>query len=73
VYKDDTPLKQFTRFSYSGYNAMRTRKHIDGFLSNGLYEQFAEANVKVDDYLDCNDTTDRMALLGSKTNKYATD
>lgn len=37
VYKDDSPLKQFTRFSFSGYNAMRTKKQMDGFLGNNLY------------------------------------
>jgi hypothetical protein len=47
VYKDDSPLRQFTRFSFSGYNAMRTKKQMDGFLSNNVYEQFAEANVTV--------------------------
>jgi len=47
VYKDDSPLKQFTRFSYSGYNAMRTKKQMDGFLGNTNYEDFANANVTV--------------------------
>lgn len=37
VYRDDSPLKQFTRFSFSGYNAMRMKKSIDGFLGNNLY------------------------------------
>lgn len=41
VFRDDSPLKQFTKFSFSGYNAMRTRKQMDGFLSNNVYEQFA--------------------------------
>lgn len=73
VYKDDSPLKQFTRFSYSGYNAMRTRKQMDGFLSNNVYEQFAEANIKTDEFLECHDYTDRIALMGGKCNKYGTD
>lgn len=46
---------------------------MDGFLSNNVYEQFAQSNVKVDQYLDCSDTTDRIALLGNRTNKFATD
>jgi hypothetical protein len=37
VFRDDSPLKQFTRFSYTGYNAMRMKKQIDGFLSNNTY------------------------------------
>jgi hypothetical protein len=53
VFRDDSPLKQFTKFSFSGYNAMRTRKQMDGFLSNNIYEQFAEANVSVEQVLDC--------------------
>jgi hypothetical protein len=48
VFRDDSPLKQFTKFSFSGYNAMRTRKQMDGFLSNNVYEQFAETNITVD-------------------------
>ena len=53
VFRDDSPLKQFTKFSFSGYNAMRTRKQMDGFLSNNIYEQFAEADVSVEQVLDC--------------------
>ena len=68
VFRDDSPLKQFTKFSFSGYNAMRTRKQMDGFLSNNIYEQFAEANISVEQVLDCQDSTDRFALL-KKMNK----
>jgi hypothetical protein len=52
VYQDDSPLKQFTRFSYSGYNAMRTKKHMDGFLGNNNYEFFANGNVTAEAFLD---------------------
>lgn len=47
---------------------MRTRKQMDGFLSNNIYEQFAEADVSVEQVLDCQDSTDRFALL-KKMNK----
>jgi len=40
IYRDDSPLKQFTKFSYSGYNAMRQRKQFDGFLSINIYQRF---------------------------------
>lgn len=73
VFRDDSPIKQFTKFSYSGYNAMRTKKQMDGFLSNNLYEEFASANIRVDEYLDQFDTSDRSALFKKKMNKYALD
>ena len=52
IYKDDSPLRQFTRFSYSGYNAMRTKKNMEGFLSQGYYEDFAEKGLTVGRYLE---------------------
>lgn len=33
IYKDDSALRQFTKYSYSGFNAMRAKKQLDGFLS----------------------------------------
>lgn len=63
IYKDDSPLKQFTRFSYTGYNAMRTKKQMDGFLNKNCYEDFARSeNLTVGRFLE-GDDTDRMALL----------
>jgi hypothetical protein len=47
MYKDESPLRQFTKFSYSGYNAMRSRKQFDGFLSPSNYERFYNANIEV--------------------------
>lgn len=38
---------------------MRTKKQMDGFLSNNLYEEFASASITVDDFLDQTDTSDR--------------
>lgn len=73
VYRDDSPLKQFTKFSYSGYNAMRTKKQMDGFLSNNLYEQFADANVSIEEYLDAYDNSDRSVLFKKKMNRFALD
>lgn len=63
IYKDDSPLKQFTRFSYTGYNAMRTKKQMDGFLSQTYYDDFARLDISVGRYLEARDDTDRMALL----------
>jgi activating signal cointegrator complex subunit 3 len=40
IYRDDSPLKQFTKFSFSGYNAMKLRKQFEGFLSMNIYERF---------------------------------
>ena len=71
VYKDDSPLKQFTKFSFSGYNAMKTKKQMDGFLFNNLYEQFAEANISVDQYLDASDSSDRAVLFKKRMNRNA--
>ena len=68
VYKDDSPLRQFTRFSYSGYNAMRTKKEHDGFLSQGFYEDFLDTGLTIGKYLECQDDTDRMALLKVRKN-----
>lgn len=51
VYKFYSPLKQFTKFSYSGYNVMRTKKHMDGFLSNHYYEDFQKLELQVGEYL----------------------
>lgn len=73
VYKDDSPLKQFTKFSFSGYNAMRTKKQLDGFLTGNLYEMFASANISVNQYLDTSDNSDRSVLFGKNMNKYALD
>ena len=73
VYRDDSPLKQFTKFSYSGYNPMRTKKQMDGFLSNNLYEQFADANISIDEYLKSADNSDRAVLFKKNMNKYALD
>lgn len=63
VYKDDSPLRQFTRFSYSGYNAMRTKRNMDGFLSQQYYEDFAASGLKVGRYLEEADDLGRQALL----------
>jgi hypothetical protein len=63
MYKDESPLRQFTKFSYSGYNAMRTKKQFDGFLSASLYERFYNANIAVEKFIDCGDDTERMAYL----------
>ena len=52
IYKDDSPLRQFTKFSFSGYNAMRSRKQMDGFLNQGYYEDFVKANISVGKFLD---------------------
>lgn len=57
IYRDDSPLKQFTKFSFSGYNAMKLKKHFEGFLSFNLYERFEEKNLSVEEYLDCEDNT----------------
>ncbi len=51
VYKDDSPLRQFTRFSYTGFNAMRMKKQMDGFLSQTNYERFYDTKLTVDEYL----------------------
>ena len=51
VFKDDSALKQFTRFSYTGYNAMRMKKQLDGFLSENLYQRFERSNKTVNHYL----------------------
>lgn len=66
VFKDDSPLKQFTKFSFSGYNAMRTKKQLEGFLSHNLYEEFATANIAVDEYLEASDNSDRAVLFKNK-------
>lgn len=63
VYKDDSPLRQFTKFSYSGYNAMRSRKHLEGFLPQNYYEDFASTGVSVGKFLDGDDDVQRMAIL----------
>ena len=42
---------------------MRVRKQFDGFLSNGIYERFYEKDIRVEEYLDCGDNSDRAALL----------
>ena len=63
IYKDDSPLRQFTKFSYSGYNAMRTKKNMDGFLSQNYYEDFARSRLTVGKYLDEQDDVGRQALL----------
>ncbi len=46
---------------------------MDGFLSNNLYEEFASANITVDEYLDQYDTSDRSVLFKKKMNRYALD
>lgn len=51
IYKDDSPLKQFTLFSYTGYNAMRIKKKMGGFLSKPFYEDFEKLNLSVGQYL----------------------
>lgn len=50
---------------------MRTKKQMDGFLSNNLYEEFANSSITVDEYLDQYDNSDRAALFKKKMNKYA--
>lgn len=55
VYKDDSPLRQFTKFSYSGYNAMRTRKHMEGFLPQNYYEEFAGLKISVGQFIEGDD------------------
>ena len=52
IYKDDSPLRQFTKFSFSGYNAMRSRKHMDGFLNQSYYEDFARTNISVGRFIE---------------------
>ena len=47
IYKDDSPLKQFTLFSYTGYNAMRIKKKMGGFLTKQYYEDFEKLNISV--------------------------
>ena len=68
VYKDDSPLRQFTRFSYSGYNAMRTKKMHEGYLSNGLYDEFLSKGISVGKFLDCDDHSDMMSLMQLRKN-----
>lgn len=63
IYKDDSPLKQFTKFSYTGYNAMRTKRQMEGFLNQNTYEEFAKLDISVGRYLEAENDTDRMALL----------
>ena len=63
VFKDDSPLRQFTKFSYSGYNAMRTKKNMEGFLNQNYYIDFAKSNLTVGRYLDEPDDVGRQALL----------
>ena len=62
VFKLDSALKQFTKYSYTGYNAMRMKKQLDGFLSENLYNRFQETNKTVDDFLE-RDDTEKSALL----------
>jgi hypothetical protein len=63
IYKRDCPLKQFTKVSHTGYNTMKNKKKIAGFLSQTNYEDFAALGISVEEYLQANDDTDRMALL----------
>lgn len=51
IYRDDSPLKQFTKFSFSGYNAMRLKKQFEGFLSFNIYQRFEEKNISVEEFL----------------------
>jgi hypothetical protein len=50
---------------------MRTKKQMDGFLGNNLYEQFAQAEITVDEYLDAYDNSDRAVLFKKKMNTHA--
>jgi hypothetical protein len=37
MFSDDSPLLQFTKYSYTGYNSMRVRKNNEGYLSKDYY------------------------------------
>ena len=67
VYKNDSPLRQFTRFSYTGYNAIRIKKKpIVGFLSEPTYEEFYNKNLSVRKFLNCHNDNERTNLMGLK-------
>lgn len=52
MYKDDSPLKQFTYYSYVGYHAMKVRKEETGdFLKELYYEMFLNSGVSVSKFL----------------------
>lgn len=46
MYQYDSPLIQFTKTSYSGYNSMRQQKK-DGFLNMDYYQRFLESGLSV--------------------------
>ncbi len=45
---------------------MKLKKQFDGFLSFNLYQRFEERNLSIEEFLNCEDNTERAALLGHK-------
>ena len=64
MYSDDSPLIQFCKVSYTGYNSMRVRKSGEGYLSKDLYERFLETNLSVERVFDM-DLLEFTAILGA--------
>lgn len=47
MYENCSPLIQFTKASYTGFNAMRQHKR-DGFLSMDYYYRFLDSGLSVE-------------------------
>jgi pre-mRNA-splicing helicase BRR2 len=45
---------------------MKLKKQMEGFLSANIYQRFEEKGITVEEYLDCDDNTERAAMLGHK-------
>ena len=63
MYQNDSPMIQFTKGSYSGYNSMKQNKK-EGFLSQDNYNRFVDSKLTVDRALEL-DTIELAAVLGT--------
>jgi hypothetical protein len=61
MYKENNPLRQFLKISYTGYNSMRQKK--DGFMPKDFYDRMDEVGLGVNDAIDLG-PQDLSAKLG---------